>query len=173
MPYLDARIAALEAKVCPNTVAGTAISRVLNPKEGEGVQWCLSLGAMHLPKRFYFGPTILACLLQAENDDDVAKPPCSLEEFMVSVPHYTPKVQETPKKRPLTHPMKVLLRVYDNTINESVAVDGTENRTAYAMIDRGLLEHKGERKYSPGSGELLVKITDAGIVAAKLLRFQL
>lgn len=49
------------------TVPGTALVRQLGPKDGEGVHWCLAIGGLGLPKRFFTGKSISECLKGAED----------------------------------------------------------------------------------------------------------
>lgn len=48
------------------TVPGTQLCRVLS-KNSPLVEWCLALGRMWEPKRFFYGLTIEECLNAAEN----------------------------------------------------------------------------------------------------------
>lgn len=61
---IDERIAAIEARLPQRNIAGTSITRVMHEKQG--VEWCLSLGAMGLPKTFFRGPTIDDVVTQGE-----------------------------------------------------------------------------------------------------------
>lgn len=49
----------------PGQVSGTIISRVLGKGEGSGVQWCVGLGLMEMPKVFGSGSTIESALQNA------------------------------------------------------------------------------------------------------------
>jgi hypothetical protein len=64
---IDERILALE-KIHSPTCSGTTISRQLKPDIG--MQWCIGLGRMYLPKYFYTGDTIEEALTKAENDHE-------------------------------------------------------------------------------------------------------
>jgi hypothetical protein len=61
---MDERIAAIEAKLPYPAIAGTALNRCQHPKGG--LQWCLSLGPLGMPKTFFYGPTIEDVLSQGE-----------------------------------------------------------------------------------------------------------
>lgn len=61
---IDERIAAIEARLPQRNIAGTSISRVMHEKQG--VEWCLSLGTIGLPKTFFRGPTIEDVVTQGE-----------------------------------------------------------------------------------------------------------
>jgi hypothetical protein len=61
---LDERIAAMEAALPRSNIAGTTLSRVLHEKQG--IEWCLALGPMQLPKTFFRGPTIESVVAQGE-----------------------------------------------------------------------------------------------------------
>lgn len=62
---LEERLAWLERMLTP-TVPGTQLARVLPEKDGEPMRWCLGLGRMLGRKKFFYGPTIEACLDKAE-----------------------------------------------------------------------------------------------------------
>lgn len=62
---IDQRIAQLEALLFHSTIPGTQISRVLN-NEGQGCSWCVAIGAMQLPKLFFYGKTVEDALSAAE-----------------------------------------------------------------------------------------------------------
>ena len=61
---IDERIAALEAALPRSNIAGTSLSRVLHEKQG--LEWCLALGPLSLPKTFFRGPTIESVVAQGE-----------------------------------------------------------------------------------------------------------
>jgi len=61
---LDNRLRAME-KVLPRpTIPGTGIKRVMHPEKG--LDWCLALGPMGMPKSFFTGPTIEDVVSQGE-----------------------------------------------------------------------------------------------------------
>ena len=61
---IDERIAAMEAAMPHSSIAGTTLSRVMHEKQG--IEWCLALGAMRMPKTFFRGPTIEDVVTQGE-----------------------------------------------------------------------------------------------------------
>lgn len=60
---LDERLLALEAVASP-AIPGTMLSRVM--KEDSGFRWCLALGRMTMPKRFFYGDTVEEAVAAAE-----------------------------------------------------------------------------------------------------------
>lgn len=64
MKTIDERINDLENLFWSPIIAGTTISRVLT--QNDGLQWCLALGAMYEPKKFFDGVTIEDCIDAAE-----------------------------------------------------------------------------------------------------------
>ena len=60
----DQRVEALEAKLPYSNMPGTSFTRVF--KETQGVEWCLSLGGISMPKTFFRGPTLEDVLAQGE-----------------------------------------------------------------------------------------------------------
>jgi hypothetical protein len=61
------RLLALEKKACEaidGTAPGTSLVRV--PGVERGMMWGLGLGHMAHPKRFFYAPTIIGCILKAE-----------------------------------------------------------------------------------------------------------
>jgi len=64
---IDKAIGILEQELIKRgTVPGTSITRTLpGGNNARGFAWCLSLGAMHEPKRFFEGVTIEECLNKA------------------------------------------------------------------------------------------------------------
>lgn len=61
---IDERIAAMEAALPHPSIAGTTLSRVMH--ERQGIEWCLALGPMRMPKTFFRGPTIEDVVAQGE-----------------------------------------------------------------------------------------------------------
>lgn len=61
---IDERILAIEAELPFKSMPGTTLSRVF--KETQGVEWCLALGAIQMPKTFFKGPTIEDVVAQGE-----------------------------------------------------------------------------------------------------------
>lgn len=61
---IDERIEAMEAALPRSNVAGTTLSRVF--KETQGLEWCLALGSMQMPKSFFRGPSIEDVVSQGE-----------------------------------------------------------------------------------------------------------
>jgi hypothetical protein len=62
---IDQRIAQLEALLFHSTIPGTQISRVLN-SDSPGLGWCVAIGAMQMPKLFFYGNTVEDALTAAE-----------------------------------------------------------------------------------------------------------
>jgi hypothetical protein len=62
MRTVDDRVSYLERGL---SVPGTQIVRVLG--EGRGLQWCVALGELLAPKRFFYGHTIDEALRAAAN----------------------------------------------------------------------------------------------------------
>ena len=76
---IDEIVARLEEGIEPS--AGTSISRQLDP-DGDGMRWCVAVGPMMLPKRFYYGYTIREALENAlEGEKKSEKPPVTKEEL--------------------------------------------------------------------------------------------
>lgn len=61
---IDERILAIEAALPNKLIPGTTLTRVMQPVSG--VQWCLSLGSMGMPKTFFHGLTIEDVITQGE-----------------------------------------------------------------------------------------------------------
>ena len=76
MKTIDERMKALEGNLtCP----GTSISRVFKPvipgktvrgkwqpPENQGMQWCVGIGVLEMPKKFFYGDTIDEAVKEAE-----------------------------------------------------------------------------------------------------------
>lgn len=60
---VEQRLLSLEGSI--SGVPGTSLTRVLG--EEEGVEWCLAIGGMMAPKRFFHGATIREVLNLAES----------------------------------------------------------------------------------------------------------
>ncbi len=58
----DERIATLEKG---QTAPGTSFSRVLG---APGMRWVLGIGALHMPKAFFYGDSLEECVNQAETE---------------------------------------------------------------------------------------------------------
>lgn len=61
---IDERIEAMEALLPMRGSPGTSITRVFAPVQG--VEWCLALGGIQMPKTFFRGPTIENVVTQGE-----------------------------------------------------------------------------------------------------------
>lgn len=62
---IDERIEAMEVLLPMRGSPGTSISRVL--QEVQGVEWCLALGGLQMPKTFFRGPSIENVVSQGEH----------------------------------------------------------------------------------------------------------
>lgn len=76
MKTIDERMRALEGNlICP----GTTITRVFKPSDPggkvvkgkwqppeHGLQWCVAIGVMEMPKKFFYGDTIDEAVKEAE-----------------------------------------------------------------------------------------------------------
>lgn len=66
---IEQKLIELEKLLLKGRTPGTMISRVL--KEKEGYQWCLGVGAMQMPKSFFYADTIDECIrlaMESVND---------------------------------------------------------------------------------------------------------
>ncbi len=66
---IDERIKAIEERLglfVGGRVPGTTLMRVMSQNPMGGTEWCLSIGQIHLPKRFFNSKTIEDCIRQAE-----------------------------------------------------------------------------------------------------------
>jgi len=66
---IDQRIKAIEERLgmfVGGRVPGTTITRVMSPLPMNGTEWCLAIGQINVPKRFFNGETIEDCVSQAE-----------------------------------------------------------------------------------------------------------
>lgn len=60
---IEQKLIELEKCLLNGRTPGTMISRVM--KETGGCQWCLGIGAMQMPKSFFYADTIEECVNQA------------------------------------------------------------------------------------------------------------
>lgn len=66
---IDKRISIIEERLgmfAGGRVPGTILMRVMSQHPRGGTEWCLSIGQVQQPKRFFNGKTIEDCIVQAE-----------------------------------------------------------------------------------------------------------
>lgn len=63
---IESRLKRLEKLFPHPTIPGTSLTHML--AENEGLQWCLGLGAIHLPKVWFYDRTIEGAIRKAEKE---------------------------------------------------------------------------------------------------------
>jgi len=98
MATIDERIVDLERDIdCPGTmitrvlkphVPGRSVNGVWRPPEKSELRWCVAIGAMEMPKRFYYGDTIEEAIRAAEKRPESPTGPGGMVEVKDTTPRH-------------------------------------------------------------------------------------